>query len=364
LPNKERIVKKYRTGIVGTAHLNSHLYSLTATPAIELVAAVAQTEDEKRPFQESGVSEFYSDYQEMLARADLDIIEIDTEANRRCEVTLAAAGRGVHVLGEKPIAVSLREADAMVEACDKAGVQFAIHNMRRCDPYHIRAKTLLDEGFIGELLTIRAICRDRRPAGHCLINLGTHLFDITRLFGGDVDWLFGHVTADGREVTADDIEDTPGGLGLIAGDKASVYLAFKNGATATVEYWASEPQYFGLELIGTNGCLALRQPEQPHPLVYRKDALWSADAEANVWQPIELPPETLAKLASNRWDDVYQLVVEEFVQCIETGCEHPTSGRQAREALELILGTYTSHRRKERVSIPLEQREHPLALWL
>jgi len=356
-------MKNYRTGIVGPVHLNSHLYSLSAVSEIELVAAVARTEEEKKPFQQYGISRFYSNYEEMLDREDLDIFEIDSETNRHCEMVLAAAKRGTHVLLEKPIAGTLKEADEMIEACDKGGVQFAVHNIRRCDPYHIRAKKLLEEGFIGELLTIRAICRDPRPGGHCLINLGTHLFDITRFFGGDVSWLFGHVTVDGREVTAEDIEQASGGFGPIAGNKVSVYLCFKNGVNATVDYWSSTPQYFGIELIGTKGCLVLRQPEAPCPMMYREDALWSSDLEANKWKEVELPKETLAKLAPNRWNAVYQIVVEEFVRCIETGEEHPTSGRQAREALELILGTYSSHRRKERVKIPLEHREHPLALW-
>ena len=356
-------MKKYRTGIVGPVHLNSHLYSLNAVPSIELIAAVAQTEEEKKPFQQYGISKFYENYEEMLDREDLDIFEIDAEPNRRHEMTLAAAKRGIHLLLEKPISVSLKEADEMIEACDKAGVQFAVHNIRRCDPYHIRAKELLDDGFIGILLTMRAIYRDPRPAGHCLINIGTHLFDIARFFGGDVDWLFGHVTVGGRDITVEDIEQASGGFGLIAGDKVSVYLAFKNGATATAEYWTSTPQYFGIELIGTNGSLVLRQPEQPCPMMYRKDALWSSDSKTNEWQPVELPPKTRAKFAPNRWDAVYRMVVEEFIRCIETGDEHPTSGRQAREALELILGAYISHRRKARVNIPSKQREHPLALW-
>jgi len=356
-------MKKYRAGIIGPVHLNSHLYSLNAVPNIELIAAVAQTEEAKEPFQKYGISRFYDNYQEMLDQENLDIFEIDAEPNQRCEMTIAAAKRGIHVLCEKPIAVDLKEADEMIDACDKAGVQFSVHNIRRCDPYHIRAKELLSEGFIGELLTMRAIYRDPRPAGHCLINIGTHLFDIARFFGGDVDWLFGHVTVGGKDITIEDIEQAAGGFGPIAGDKVSVYLAFRSGATAAVEYWTLTPQYFGIELIGTNGSLIIRQPEQPGPMMYREDALWSSEPKSNEWRPIELPAETLDKLASNRWDSVYQIVVEEFIRCIETGEEHPTSGSQAREALELILGTYVSQQHKARVSIPLKQREHPLELW-
>ena len=74
-------MKKYRTGIVGPVHLNSHLYSLSAVPNIELVAAVAQTEDEKKPFQQYGISKFYENCEEMLNKEDLDIFEIDAMIN-------------------------------------------------------------------------------------------------------------------------------------------------------------------------------------------------------------------------------------------------------------------------------------------
>ena len=125
----------------------------------------------------------------------------------------------------------------------------------------------------------------------------------------------------------------------------------------------AEPQYFGVELIGTKGVLAIRQPESPCPLMYRADALWSASAEGNTWQPVELPEHELAALKPNRWDAVYRMVVDEFVKCIETGDAHPTSGYQALKALELIMGTYESHRLQERVSLPLTQRKHPLEVW-
>ena len=357
-------MKKYRAGIAGSIHTNSHLYSLSAVPSIDLVAAVARTEEEKKTFKDYGISNFYQNYQQMLDNEHLDIFEIDSDPTQLYEMTLASAKRGVHVLGEKPIAVSLEQADEMVEACDKAGVQLAIHNMRRCDPYHIRAKELLEEGFIGQLLSIRAICRDPRPAGHCLINLGTHLFDIIRLLGGDVNWIFGHVTIEGKDVNARDIENAAGGFGLIAGDKVSACLGLESGVTAQAEFWMATPSYFGIELIGTNGSLAIRQPESPVPMMYRKDALWSVNATENEWKPIKLSKEVLDKLGTDRWDSVYRMVVEEFVRCIETGEDHPTSGRQALKALELIAGTYESHRLGKRMKLPLTQRKHPLELWL
>ena len=357
-------MKNYRTGIVGTTHLSSHISALNAAAGVELVAAAAHNDDERDRFQEHGISTIYSSYDDMLANANLDIVEIDTDPIQRYDKTLAAAERGIHVLGEKPIAISLAHADEMVSACDQAGVQFAIYNIRRCDPYHIRAKTLLDEGYIGNLLSMRATLRNSYPSGHSLINLGTHLFDIARFFAGDVEWLDGYVTTDGKPATPKDIQPHPGGMGPMAGDKATTLVGFKNGVTATVEFWRAEPEYFGIELIGTKGALGLRVPESPCPLMHRSDALWSAIPEDNIWRPIELSTTELAGRGPGSWDAVYRIAVEEFVRCIESGDEHPISGAQAVKALELIVGTYESHRLGARVSIPLTQRRHPLEVWL
>lgn len=357
-------MKNYRTGIVGITHLSSHISALNAAAGVELVAAAAHNDDERNRFQEHGVSTIYSSYEEMLANANLDIVEIDTDPIQLYDMTLAAAERGVHVLGEKPIAISLNLADEMVAACNRAGIQLAIYNIRRCDPYHIRAKRLLEEGYIGDLLSMRATLRNSYPSGHSLINLGTHLFDTARFFAGDVEWLDGYVTTEGSPTTTTDIQPHPGGMGPMAGDKATTILGFKNGVTATVEFWRAEPEYFGIELIGTKGALAVRVPESPCPLMHRSDALWSANPEDNIWRPIELSTAELAGRGPGSWDAVYRIAVEEFVRCIETGDEHPLSGVQAVKALELILGTYESHRLGARVSIPLTQRRHPLEVCL
>ncbi len=362
--HKGTSMNNYRIGIVGTTHQNSHLYSLNAAARAELVSAVARTEAERNQFSKCGIPTIYSDYEEMLSNEDLDIVELDTNPIQRHELILAAAERGIHVLAEKPISASLEHADQIVLACNEANITVAVHHIRRCDPYHIRAKALLADGLIGDLLTIRATLRDPRPAGHSLINLGTHLFDIIRFFGGDVHWLLGHVTSRGKDITPEDIESNSDGLGLTAGDKASVTLGLRSGITATVEFWMAEPQYFGVELIGTKGILAIRQPESPCPMMYRADALWSASSEDNAWRPIELPEHEIAALKPNRWDAVYRMVVDEFIRCIEEGTAHSTSADHALKALELIMGTYESHRLQERVSLPLLQRKHPLELWL
>ena len=88
-------MKTYRTGIVGTTHLSSHISGLNAAPRVELVAAAAHTDTEKDQFQEGGMSTIYPSYEEMFANADLDIVEIDTDPIQRYDMTLAAVRSGV-----------------------------------------------------------------------------------------------------------------------------------------------------------------------------------------------------------------------------------------------------------------------------
>ena len=70
-------MKKYRAGIAGSTHINSHLYSLSAVPSVDLVAAVASTEKEKKHFQDHGISNIYPNYHQMLDNENLDIFEKD-----------------------------------------------------------------------------------------------------------------------------------------------------------------------------------------------------------------------------------------------------------------------------------------------
>ena len=65
-------MKKYRAGIAGSTHINSHLYSLSAVPSVDLVAAVASTEKEKKYFQDHGISNIYPNYHQMLDNENLD----------------------------------------------------------------------------------------------------------------------------------------------------------------------------------------------------------------------------------------------------------------------------------------------------
>ena len=131
-------MKTYRAGIIGIGDIgfkhpyvtHPEVYKMTSN--CELVAVCDISQDRLDRFREVWeVEKTFADYREMLEDADLDIVSICTPHNLHCEMTLKAAEEGVHVLCEKPIAMNLDEADAMIEACDRAGVKLAVISPRR-----------------------------------------------------------------------------------------------------------------------------------------------------------------------------------------------------------------------------------------
>jgi predicted dehydrogenase len=103
----------------------------------------------------------YEDYRELLARDDVDLVDICTPEFLHVEQTVAAAEAGKHVHCEKPMASSVAEADAMIAACRGAGVRLMIGHSRRFTPRYIQIKAAIDAGEVGTVRFVRE--NERRP---------------------------------------------------------------------------------------------------------------------------------------------------------------------------------------------------------
>ena len=344
-------MKKYRVGIVGCGNISrTHMHAYRAVFATDVVAAADIQEEKLKAFSEAyRITALYTDYKEMLDKENLDIISVCTLADAHCEITVAAAQGGVCVLCEKPMALDLAEADRMVAACEQAGVKLAIDHHRRGDERYHKAKQLIADGAIGEL---RSIMAEGATAAVGLMETATHLYDSIRIFGGDADWVFAHVTAGGQDIAADNITHVPRS-GLVAGNNAPSYFYFQNGVYAMVHSFGD----FGVELIGTNGRIILKEGYRPNsqPCTF---GIWTHDNPPGEWQPIATERDELITPAHLK--PAYAQMVQEMVDCIEEGREHYSSGREARAALELIMAVYESQRTGARVKLPLEFRENPL----
>ena len=204
---------KIRIGLIGYGGIGRvHAGAYRAIPfhyglpadSIE-IAGVATTRSEtaKRAAEEIGCPYFTDDFRELVARDDMDMIDICTPNNSHHEIVLAAAARGKHIYCEKPLALNVAEAGSMAQAVRAAGVKAQTTFNFRFFPAVTRAKQLVDAGFLGRIFSFRGryhrssyIDGDKPMSwrlqreitgGGALFDLGSHILDLLYFVLGEFD---------------------------------------------------------------------------------------------------------------------------------------------------------------------------------
>ncbi len=196
-----------RVGIVGSRFAAGlHAESYKRLPYVNIVAVAAK--DNLAEFGEQyGVADRYEDAAELFARDDLDLISVCVPNFLHKDIVLQAAAAGhKNLICEKPLATSLADGKAMVEACESAGVRLMYAEDWCFAPALVRAKQIIDEGGIGRLLYVKAkevhngshsIYAQRKEycGGGALLHLGVHPVAWVRwLVGAEVEEVVGQVT--------------------------------------------------------------------------------------------------------------------------------------------------------------------------
>lgn len=369
--------EKYRAAAIGRTGGGDYGHYLEVAykdmANVEFVAVADHDEaGRKAAGQRTGAQNLYADYREMLEKEDLDLVSVCPRIiDCHADMVIACAEAGVKgIFCEKPLAPTLRQADAMLEACQRNNTKMAVAH-RRANPYEQYGKKLVDEGEIGQVQVLRGHGKaDRRAGALDLMVLGTHMMDSMRYFAGaDVVWAHGHVTQDGREVGLEDIREGDEGIGLLAGNGVAAYYVFDNGLSAHYESYQGDTsggynsRWFGFEVHGTEGIIALRNSPNGEMYIYRK-GLWIPDEDYARWERVLLD-DWEKYPGDERTHHSNQMIVGELIEAIEqdrdvVAC---SSGKDARAALEMIMAVHESQRLQTRVSFPLENRDNPYEVW-
>lgn len=221
-----------------------------------------------------------TDWREVVARKDVDVVDISTPGSTHCDIAVAAAEAGKHVFCEKPLTFTVAEAKKMLAAVRKAGVKHMVNfNYRRC-PAVALARKMIVAGAIGEVrharftylqdwlvdpqfpMNWRMRAKDAGSGSHG--DLGAHSIDLARYLVGEIGEVVGmkktFITERPAEGTSHGITATAGeGTEQVTVDDASVFLAkFSNGAFGTFEATRLAPgrkNYNRFELNGSKGSL-------------------------------------------------------------------------------------------------------------
>lgn len=295
-----------------------------------------------------GVASFQS-IDEMLAHKGIDVVSILTPSGMHAEHAITVAGALKHVVVEKPMALTLSDANAMIEACDANGVRLFVVKQNRFNVPVVKAREALDAGRFGQLVlgTVRVRwCRDQSYYDHdswrgtwaqdggVLSNQASHHVDMLSWFMGDVE------SVHARGITA---------LAKIeAEDTAVATIKFRSGALGIVEATsATRPKDMegSLSVLGSGGSVEI--------------AGFSVN-KIRTWQfmePLASDTDVVEKYSVNP-PNVYgfghQAYYEHVVDCFANGTVPLVDGHQGRQSLELIMALYESIASGKEVQLPLK----------
>jgi predicted dehydrogenase len=165
------MTKTYRVGVIGFAHMHvNHLIDqFDLLPNVQWVAcadtvpnvkplaakATSRQANVKRAHEKTGILKVYEDYREMLDKENFDIIIFCPENARHGEVGEAIAEKGIHMLTEKPMSVSLGDALRLARAVKRNGVELMVNFPTTWRPAYRKMKSMIDEGVIGEVWEVK-----------------------------------------------------------------------------------------------------------------------------------------------------------------------------------------------------------------
>ncbi|TYP76586.1 Gfo/Idh/MocA family protein [Paenibacillus methanolicus] len=156
---------KLRVAIIGCGAITYYRYApeYASHPEVEIAAFCDVIGDRADGYVQQYGGRAFTDYRAMLEEIKPDLVTVCTPNVFHAEMTIAAANAGAHVLVEKPMATNAEEAEAMIAAARRNGVQLMVGQSQRLMPPHLKAKELLSSGRLGSVLTFRCSAGHKGP---------------------------------------------------------------------------------------------------------------------------------------------------------------------------------------------------------
>jgi len=342
-------MSKFRVGIIGCGKpwksegatgfgmSHAHAEGYSQSPNAKIVALADIVEENAKAFQEvRGGDAIYTSYQDMLATENLDIVSISTWPHMHAQMVIDCAEAGVKAVHcEKPMAPTYGECKRMIKACQASGTQLTFNHQRRFGAPYVKAKELIDEGAIGDIVRMEATCPD-------LFDWGTHWFDMLNKFNGEgeVEWVIGQI----------DMRNHRTVFGVVLEGHGISQFRYKNGVMGVLASGTgSGNKHLSITVHGTDGTIEIGHSEEV-PL-----RMWGKGQSE--WTSVEVS-EGMHDM------DAVAMGIVDLVDALKAGRKPELSGDKAFRATEMIFATYESSRRRARVDLPLEVDDSPLHAML
>ncbi len=360
-------MSQIRFGIVGAGKVaQNHAEVIAALPDATLTAVTSRTAAKAETLAAKYDARAFTDTPAMIASGLVDAVIICTPHPEHAAPALAALNGGVHVLVEKPLAVSLADCDAMIRAAERSGVKLGVISQRRCYPSTQRVKAAIDAGKIGKPIIGTATLlgwRDQKyyesdpwrgkweaEGGGVLVNQAPHQLDLLLWYMGEIDEVFAYWGNLNHPYI--EVEDT-----------AAAVVRFKSGAIGNILVSNSQkPGLYGkVHIHGENGASVGVQTDGGSMFVAGMtkilepplNDLWTIPGEESLLAGFQEADRAEFNSTDDPINYYFSRQVAEFVEAIQEDREPMVTGWDGRRVVELFNAIYESGRRGAPVKFPL-----------
>src|ERR1700722_6195322 len=342
-------------GFIGQVHAQA--FSLSAVASVRAVAS--RSPERAAEFAARwGIAAWHTDYRELVERTDVDLVCVAAPNWLHRDIVVAAAAAGKHVVCEKPLARTLREADEMIAACQRAGGKLMYAEELCFAPKYVRAKELADEGALGEVYLVRQSEQHYGPhsdwfwdpelaGGGVLMDMGCHGIEFAR-------WIYGKQAV--RSASAEDGTFVHHDR-TRAEDHAIVTLRFGGGQAAVIEASWAKPGGMDdrAEIVGSGGVT--------YADLLRGSSL-TTFSDVGYGYAVEKAPDTRGwtfTMFEELWNYGFPQEMDHFARCVAEDAVPRETGEDGRAVLEIIYAAYRAARHG-RVDLPLHLTDEEAAL--
>jgi predicted dehydrogenase len=343
-----------RFGLIGCGRVaHYHARALAKLDDAELVIVCDIVPERADEYARLYGGEAVYDYRRVLERSDVDVVCIATPSGGHPAIGIDAARAGKHVVVEKPIGLTLTEIDALIEACDDAGVKLCAVHQNRFNPPIRRLRKALDQGRFGRLSHAAVAVRWNRDQdyyeqaewrgtwvedGGALMNQSVHGIDLLRWMAGEPDSLGAFTATQFRSIETEDV-------GVAA-------IRFKSGALGVIEAsnnvypsnWEETLTIFGEHGSVSIGGVAVNRVER-----------WEFSDGSNGQDLVDEPDP------ASVYGSGHGPLLEAMINAIRTDGAPPVTGQHGRAAVELVLAIYRSQETGNMIRFPLTEESSRIA---
>lgn len=341
-----RISYKHVEGLVH----NKEEAVLVATCDIDINKAIDKKEEYLSNMNEDIQVNTYADYKQMLEKEEIDVVTIATESGYHPEIAIYCMKKGVHAVVEKPMALSMKDADEMIKVAKENGVKLSICHQNRFNKPIQQLRTAIEENRFGRLVNGSARILWNRNMGYyhqapwrgtwkldggTLMNQCIHNIDLLQwMMGGEIDTVYAQCDTFLRDIEAEDF--------------GAILIRFKNGSIGIVEGTACVfPKNLEetLSIFGETGTVCIGG------LAVNRIENWrfedNRDSEDDILKAQEGDPDSV-------YGSGHVPLFKNVIDAINNDKEPLISGEEGKKAMSIILAAYKSRITEMPVKFPLE----------